>query len=146
MRDSDLRTYFDNSAAIELGRAFRHLNRTFSETLKLHGLSPLHATMLMELWRQGPLSVGALQRQMSLASSSLSGALDRMERAGLVRRTPSPGDRRSFVIEPADWEAERKQAVLDTLLETEDDFFEPLSSSERQQLLTLLRKIAKRSP
>jgi DNA-binding MarR family transcriptional regulator len=141
-----LRQRFENSAANELGRVFRHLNRSFGEALKRHGLSALQANMLMELWLQGPLSVGALQRHMALASSSLSGALDRMERAGLVRRTPSPGDRRSFVIEPANWDKDKKQAVMETLVDTEDDFFTPLSRSERQQLLTLLRKIGKPAP
>ncbi len=142
MRDNPLRQRFENSTANELGRVFRHLNRSFGEALKRHGLSALQANMLMELWLQGPLSVGALQRHMALASSSLSGALDRMERAGLVRRSPSPEDRRSFVVEAADWQGEQKQAVMETLVQTEDEFFAPLSQAERQQLLTLLRKIS----
>ena len=41
---------------------------------------------LMVLWLDGPKKVGALQKLLALSSPTLTGALDRMEAAGLVRR------------------------------------------------------------
>ncbi len=86
------------------------------------------------------MTVGELQRHMALSSSTATGAIDRMERAGLVRRVPSPTDRRSFLVEPAEWETPRKNAVMDALIAAEDEFFAELDSKERTQLRVLLRK------
>lgn len=48
---------------------------------------------------QGPLTATQLAKVTSLTSGGLTVALDRLERAGLVRRLPNPDDRRSVLIE-----------------------------------------------
>jgi DNA-binding MarR family transcriptional regulator len=125
----------------ELGRVFRRFNRAVSAALRPHGLSSVHADILITLWHRGPMTMGELQKHMALSSSTSTGAIDRMERANLVRRDPSPSDRRSFVVEPVAWETQRRHAVMDALIAAEDAFFGALDAGERVQLLQLLRKI-----
>ena len=142
MRDTRKRNIrLEDSVGHELGRAFRQLNRGVSAALRPHGLSAVQGSILITLWAHGPMSIGELQKTMAFSSSAFTGAVDRMERADLVKRIPSPSDRRSFLLEPVRWGAARRRAVLEALLEAEDGLLSGLDRKERAQLLRLLRKI-----
>lgn len=131
----------DDSIGYELGRAFRRMSRAISTKLREHALSAVQGNILLTLWARGPLPVGELQRGVGLSSSAFTGAIDRMEDAGLLRRVPSETDRRSFLIEPANWSGSRRAEVLASLVAAEDEFLAVLGKREREQLLGLLRKL-----
>jgi DNA-binding MarR family transcriptional regulator len=86
------------------------------------------------------MTIGELQARLMLGSSTLTGAIDRMERGGLVKRVAVEGDRRAFRLQPADWPAKKREALLETLATTEDDCFRALSAAERKELSRLLGK------
>jgi DNA-binding MarR family transcriptional regulator len=131
----------DDSIGYHLGRAFRRMNRAISSALRGQSLSAVQGNILLTLWARGPLPVGELQRGVGLSSSAFTGAIDRMEEAGLLRRVPSETDRRSFLIEPANWSGPRRDEVLSSLIAAEDEFLSALGKRERAQLLALLRKL-----
>lgn len=58
------------------------------------GLTERQATLLGHLERERGLPVGRLARHLSVTPGSMTVALARLERAGLVERTDAPGDRR----------------------------------------------------
>ena len=138
MQDDRLRS----SVGYALVRAFRTVNRVSNRALARHGLSAEQAHILFVLWMEGPLKVGALQRTLALSSGTLTGALDRMEKAGLVRRTPDPEDARSFRVEPVAFDARRRRAIEATLEGIEEDGFAPLTRRERQELRRMLTLVA----
>jgi len=142
MQDERLRASLGNA----LVRLFRLVNRMHNRALADHGLSAEQAHILSVLWVLGPMTMGQLQRQVALSSGTLTGAIDRMAREGLVRRTPSPGDKRAFVIEPE--VAKRKRAQIEAVIEaTEAACWEGLSAADRRQLLQLFdRAIAQLEP
>ena len=132
----------ETSVGNELGRAFRGLNRAVSAALRPHGLSAVQGNILLTLWARGPLTIGELQKEMAFSSAALSGAIDRMERSELLRRVPVESDRRSFRVEPAPWPAARRRAVIEALVQAEDEFLAALGEGDRDRLLRLLRKVA----
>ncbi len=136
MRDSRLRDSISN----RLGKLFRVMARAHNRALKRHEVSAVQAHILATLWLGGPMTIGELQNVLLLGSSTLTGAIDRMEKVGLVRRLPVAGDRRAFRLEPAAWPQKRKEALLATLAETEDRCFTGLSDAERRELSRLLDK------
>jgi DNA-binding MarR family transcriptional regulator len=122
-------------------RLFRQFNRLHNVALKPTGLSTVQAHILSALFAEGPMTIGVLQQLLSLGSSTLTGALDRMEKQGLVARQPVPDDRRATQLVPAAWSKKRKSALFATLAAAEDACLAALSAKERRELLRLLTKL-----
>ena len=130
------------SLGYALVRAFRTVNRDTTRALSPHGLSAEQAHILLVLWDGGPMKVGELQRVLALGSGTLTGALDRMEKASLVRRVPDPKDRRAFVVEPLPFGAKKRKFVERTLEGIEEGCFAMLTPRERATLFRLLTRVA----
>lgn len=54
--------------------------------------------ILYVLWQEDGITISQLSAKTSLANTTLTSMLDRMEAAGLVSRTPAPNDRRALLI------------------------------------------------
>lgn len=61
------------------------------------GLGPRHRSALAQI-REGELTVGALASHLGLTLPTVSGVVADLERAGFVRRTPDPKDRRRTLL------------------------------------------------
>jgi DNA-binding MarR family transcriptional regulator len=86
----------------------------------------------------GPVKVTDLAQWLERSTNSISMIVDRMVKAGLVRRIRSTGDRRVVrVVSTSKGEAAVKPATLASL-EAIRKILSPLSSEERSTLLNLL--------
>jgi len=84
-------------------RTIRRLARsTLRADIALGQLTRPQMYALDAVVRHGSLSLKALSRHLSLAHSTVSGIVDRLERRGLVRRETDPEDRRGIRIVPAE--------------------------------------------
>ncbi|MDQ2997713.1 MAG: MarR family transcriptional regulator [Chloroflexota bacterium] len=63
------------------------------------------------LRQTGPITAGELAERTSLTTGAITGVIDRLERAKLVRRERDPHDRRRIVLELVH-NAERERAIL----------------------------------
>ena len=142
IRDNRIR----RSVGYALVRAFRRLNRVSSRAVAQFGISAEQAHIVTVLLFEGPCKIGELQRILALSSATLTGAIDRMEKAGLVRRRPDALDRRVFVVEPSKIEARRRREIIATLEEVEERSLALLSARERRELWRLLEKVAAGDP
>ncbi|HEX8906952.1 MAG TPA: MarR family transcriptional regulator [Longimicrobiaceae bacterium] len=66
------------------------------------GLSPPEGHLLTYLQSYAPAPIGELVRVFGIKQSTFTSMLDRLEKAGLIRREVNPGDRRSFMIHITD--------------------------------------------
>ena len=143
MRDSRLREIgLDNSVPTAVVRLFRQFNRVHNKALKPMGLSTVQAHILSALFLEGPMTSGTLQRRLAMGSSTLTGALDRMEKVGLVMRRPVPDDRRATQLVPVAWPKKKRERFLTLLRDTEDECLSSLTTAERTHLLRLLLKLS----
>jgi DNA-binding MarR family transcriptional regulator len=62
------------------------------------GMLPIDLQLLNFLDLNGPATPGLLARQAGLSSGGVTVALDRLEKAGTIRRRANPADRRSWLI------------------------------------------------
>jgi MarR family transcriptional regulator, organic hydroperoxide resistance regulator len=85
-----------------LHRASRQITLYLEERTRDLGVSPLESHVLTYLRKYAPAPVGELVRIFGVKQSTFTSLLDRLERAGLVRRELNPADRRSLLVHITD--------------------------------------------
>jgi DNA-binding MarR family transcriptional regulator len=70
------------------------------QLLRAAGLHLGQELIMMRLWADGPQRPADLIRLLGSDAATMTRSVQRLERAGFVRRTPSPTDRRAVIIEP----------------------------------------------
>ncbi|MBT2502458.1 MarR family winged helix-turn-helix transcriptional regulator [Curtobacterium sp. ISL-83] len=92
----------DSPAEWPLGRllsaAARSIERDWDERLRAIGLPHAALIALDIVIRTGPTGADAIARTARVQPQTMSRTLERMERDGLVERTPHPADRRRRVV------------------------------------------------
>jgi MarR family 2-MHQ and catechol resistance regulon transcriptional repressor len=138
---SDPRTARALKTWVVLARAYAAVARAVEGDIAQHGLTTTEFGILEALHHKGPLLLGEIQRKVLVTSGGITYLVDRLVAKGLVKREPSPDDRRAryAVLTP-----EGKQliaeifpahaAALTRLVST-------LSEREQEQATTLLRKL-----
>lgn len=122
----------------------KHVSRAFDETLAHHGLNHGEYRMLLRLATRSAdnrLSAGELSRALMLSSGAMTNRLDRLEKAGLLRRVPDPRDRRGVLIELTDDGITTIDRAVTEQAAKEIDVMSGLSPKELAQLNGLLRKV-----
>jgi DNA-binding MarR family transcriptional regulator len=106
------------------------------------GLHPYHHAILAVLDEGSRETQGAIADALGYDKGQLVGLLDELEEAGLVERRRDQADRRRHVVQmtPAGRKALDKLRRISG--KVEDGFLEPLSEKEREQLHTLLLRLA----
>lgn len=84
-------------AALELARLCRVAFEQLVSAAEL-GITPGEARVLASVARHGPLRQTGLAYLTGLGPMAITGYLDRLERSGLVERTPDPEDRRAKLV------------------------------------------------
>jgi len=93
-----LRYDFEESIGYWLTLATQALHRAFNEELTPHGVTFRQAQVLFWLVLEGELSQNELAARMEIEPPTLAGVVDRMERAGWIRRRPCEIDRRRKLV------------------------------------------------
>jgi len=118
-----------------------HAERHIAET----GLGFSDFAVLELLNHKGPTPVNAIGQRVYLTSGSITAAIDRLERKGLVERLSDPGDRRTRVVHLREEGRRlisgaflRHQQVIETATAG-------LTLDERAQAIALLKKLGLRA-
>jgi DNA-binding MarR family transcriptional regulator len=81
-----------------LSAAARSVERDWDERLRAIGLSHAAVVAIDILIRTGPTGADTIARTARVQPQTMSRTLERMERDGLVERTPHPADRRRRIV------------------------------------------------
>ena len=82
-----------------LGREFSTAVVVFHEAIgRLLGLSAVERKCIDVLRRLGPVTAGTIGEHTGLTTGAVTGLMDRLEKAGYVRRERDPSDRRKVVV------------------------------------------------
>nr|BFE61687.1 MarR family transcriptional regulator [Dactylosporangium thailandense] len=87
------------------------------------------------------LSPKALSASLMLTTGGMTGRLDRLERAGLVTRSPDPADRRGLVITLTGRGREVIDEAVGIGLDAQREVLERLPEASRKRLAALLRDL-----
>jgi len=130
-----------------LGRALRLTNMvrpSIEATFAGFGLDRGEFDVIATLRRSGPpyrLTPTEMYTLLMISSGGLTHRLDRLEKAGLIRREKSPNDGRSMLVALTDAGKALAEKAFRTDMESEIRFLAPLSRAERGMLAGLLRKL-----
>lgn len=125
-----------------LRRIMRAVDQHSRQLLEEYGLTGPQLIVLQAAARLRGAPPSALAREIHLSRPTVTGILDRLEKRGLVLRSPHPRDRRSFEISVTPSGA-RMLAAAPSLLQ--DRFLRELASIEdweRSMMLSTLQRIA----
>lgn len=126
---------------IVLTRCYRALSQIAEHSIEDAGLGLSDFAALEALLHKGPLTITEIQGKVLLASGSMTAAVDRLEKKGLLKRGPAPGDRRAKVLHLTS----EGRRVVETAFKSHAAELESamavLNPSERSQLHALLKKL-----
>jgi DNA-binding MarR family transcriptional regulator len=137
----------DPSGKHVTGRVIRlagHFQQHAHEAVAPLGITESDYGFLAPLRRSGApyrLTPTELARQRMFSSGGATAAIDRLERKGLVRRTPNPDDRRGFLVGLTDEGLRVIDEAMARHAGTEQAAVASLTRKERDQLGALLRKL-----
>ena len=105
------------------------------------GLNVTDHKCLDILTRSGPMTAGDMAQQTGLTTGAITGVIDRLEKAGFVRRADDPNDRRRVIIEPI---LQRIEKFVAPLFESMAKAAAELCSEYSTEHLALIREFTNR--
>jgi DNA-binding MarR family transcriptional regulator len=127
-----------------IARIGLHVGRHQEEVFGRMGLNRGEVGVLSALRIAGPphrLSPTRLFKGLMLSSAGITSRLDRLEKRGLVRRTPDPTDRRAVVVELTDAGSRLLDEAVAANTRSEQSLLGQMSAKEVATLSRLLRKM-----
>jgi DNA-binding MarR family transcriptional regulator len=106
------------------------------------GMHPYHHAILAVLDEGSRDTQGQIADALGYDKGQLVGLLDELEEAALVQRQRDPNDRRRQIVRMTPAGRKHLEKLRKLSAKIEDDFLEPLSEKERQQLHALLLRLA----
>jgi DNA-binding MarR family transcriptional regulator len=120
-----------------------HAGREFGERLAPLGLEQRQAGMLVRLAANEGRSQQAIAELLGINATRMVFLVDELERLGLVERRRNPADRRSHALYLTDAGAAMLARVRAVTAEHETRMSAGLTTGERTQLISLLRRVAR---
>lgn len=117
--------------------------RVFQRILKRHGIriNPGQGRVLFALWKQDGASIQELGRRTGLEKSTLTLMLDRLEKAGHLRRQPDPNDRRRVIVTRTPKDRELQAKYERASLEMNELFYKGMDERQVEALEAALRAV-----
>ncbi|MFM2041926.1 MAG: hypothetical protein RLY86_502 [Pseudomonadota bacterium] len=125
----------------QLRRAQTGLFAHFAAWFREDDLTPGQLGLLVLVGRNPGLSQAALAKELGVERATLGEALVPLAGRGLIRRDPSPTDRRSIALSLSAEGRELVNRLLAAVPAHEADFAKALTPAEQARLLHLLRKL-----
>ncbi len=131
-----------------LAAEIRAVSRKLKLRLRKQGggidLKPSHAAVLLRLEKDGPATVSSLARAEGMRPQSMSAIVTPLQKSGLIRGVPDPGDGRQTLMSLTPkclrWIQERRAARQDWLTTT---ISRKLSAHEQEKLLAALELLTR---
>jgi DNA-binding MarR family transcriptional regulator len=119
-----------------------HSSRRWKVRLAPLGLDPRQVMVLRRLAGDEGRSQQALGDALQIPPSRMVALVDALEQRGLLRRRPSPSDRRVRTLHLTKEGRRLLSRVMEISLEHEQELCSGLQPANREQLLTLLNRLA----
>ena len=124
-----------------IAKSYRALSLLAEQSIANTGLCLTDFVALEALLHKGPLTISEIQDKVRLASGSMTAAVDRLEKLGLVVRKSSPSDRRARVVELTVHGKRLATSCFERHAKDLEALMSVLSEREMKQLYGSLKKL-----
>ena len=124
-----------------LAKSHRAISMFAELSVAAAGLCLSDFAALEALLHKGPLTISQMQAKVLLASGSMTAAVDRLEKKGLIVRNTTAADRRARVLELTAKGRDLIEKVFAKHSADLDELMAVLDSDEREQIYGLLKKL-----
>src|SRR6266850_4562924 len=124
-----------------IAKSYRALSLLAEWSIANTGLCLTDFAALEALLHKGPLTISQIQEKVRLASGSMTAAVDRLEKLGLVVRKSSPSDRRARVVELTAKGKRLAASCFERHAKDLEALMSALSEEEMEQLYGSLKKL-----
>jgi len=128
-----------------IAKSYRALSLLSERSIANTGLCLTDFVALEALLHKGPLTISKIQDKVRLASGSMTAAIDRLEKLGLVLRKSSPTDRRARVVLLTVEGKRLAASCFDRHAKDLEALMSALSQKEKEQLYTSLKTLGLRA-
>lgn len=118
--------------------------RIFDHMLAASGIDSFNGAqgrILYVLWQNDAISISSLSAQTSLANTTLTAMLDRMESMGLIVRQPDPKDRRNRLIALTDKARSLQDDYTRISQKMNEIYYDGFTETEIMQFESYLQRI-----
>src|SRR6266704_6289089 len=122
-------------------KSHRALSLLAEQSIANTGLCLTDFAALEALLHKGPLTISEIQDKVRLASGSMTAAVDRLEKLGLVVRKASPNDRRARIVELTAKGERLAASSFERHAKDLEALMSALSEKEMEQLHGSLKKL-----
>lgn len=122
-------------------KSHRALSLLAEQSIADTGLCLTDFAALEALLHKGPLTITEIQDKVRLASGSMTAAVDRLEKLGLVVRKSSPSDRRARVVELTPKGEKLAASSFERHAKDLEALMSALSEKEMKQIYGPLKKL-----
>jgi DNA-binding MarR family transcriptional regulator len=139
--------HLDSSTLEVTGRLMlcaAYYERAVGAVLQRFGLSIADFDVLNTLRRvshQHGSKPSDMARSSLITTGAMTSRLDRLERTGLIRRTPDPADRRALLVRLTPQGSKVARQALYELIATNQAFLEPLNRQQRDSIASALKQL-----
>jgi DNA-binding MarR family transcriptional regulator len=125
---------------VRVEKIHRHFQDAFRTSLGEAGLTKEEWKVLMAL-HDSVRSHGWLCQDLDVSTGAMTNRLDKLERRGLIRRTPDPSDRRGVLLELTGTGASQLEQYVEAGAGRERELVDELTVAEQQELNRLMSKL-----
>ncbi|QDH23040.1 MarR family winged helix-turn-helix transcriptional regulator [Saccharibacillus brassicae] len=137
----------DRAAALKLfvilSKAYKNVMDLAVKDMKKHGLSPSEFTILEVLYHKGRFPLQQIGEKILITSGSVTYNIDKLEKRELLRRVPSPDDRRVIYAEITDQGRELFDRIFPEHADEVGRIMGGLTADETEAAAELLKKLGK---
>jgi MarR family transcriptional regulator, 2-MHQ and catechol-resistance regulon repressor len=126
---------------LAMTRSYHALSLLVAESVAKAGLCLSDFAALEALLHKGPLTISEIQDKVLLASGSMTAAVDRLEKLGLVVRRFSARDRRARIVELTHAGKRVAASCFEKHAEDLEALMSVLSQKEKAQVYASLKKL-----
>ena len=126
---------------VVLSKAYKSIMDSAVKDMKKHGLSATEFTVMELLFHKGRIPLQQIGDKILVTSGSITYNIDKLENRGLLRRVPSPDDRRVTFAEITEEGTKLFEQVFPSHAEAIDRLMSGLTLEEKKLAIDLIKKL-----